>query len=231
MRPARILFLFGFLCLLPTAQAATYSLVSSTCGGLGATGGTSAQINTTGATLLIAVATSAAVPSVADSKSNGWTALTTYGTGGPYTKMFYVTNPTSVGTGHTVTVTGTYAGVCFAAFSGANLAVSFDAQQNGNSGGANQPGSITPAENNALVIGSAGSNTAVAPSTPGMTMLGNWAFTGGAWYGGGAAYTIQTTATAINPTWAGGGPNGLSVASFKPSLSTSQIRHRVIGGY
>src|ERR1035438_61089 len=54
------------------------------------------------------------------------------------------------------------------AFSGQDLAVPFDAQQNGNSGGANQPGSITPAENNALVIGSAGSNTAVAPSTPGM---------------------------------------------------------------
>ena len=201
----------------PAAAApTTYTLVNSTAGGLGSAGGTSAAIDSTGATLLIAVVTSASSgATIADSKSNVWTALNQYGTIAPYTTIFYAKNPT-VGAGHTVTVTGTYVGACFAAFSGADLSAPFDAQQNGNSSGATQPGSITPAENNALVIGSAGEGGGAAPNTTSMTMLGSWAFSGGNWYGGGAAYSIQTTATPINPTWTGAALNGLAIASFKP---------------
>lgn len=87
---------------------------------------TSSAINTTGSTLLVAAMYSFSTvtsPTITDSKSNSWATLTQFGRNeadGTIT-VFYCASPSSVGTGHTFTVSGTgatYVGVSVATFSG-----------------------------------------------------------------------------------------------------------------
>src|ERR1039458_7307067 len=78
---------------------------------------------TTGSTLILVASVSAfatGLGTLSDSKSNTWTALTTWGAVGPYfVRMSYCLNPT-VGTGHTFSTTGTSGnpGIAMIAFSG-----------------------------------------------------------------------------------------------------------------
>ena len=210
------------------ARAAAFTLVAHTGGGLGPSGGTSSAINTTGASLLIAAVTAGGAASVSDSKGNTWAGLNLYSSSSSV-QIFYAKNPT-VGAGHTITVSGSYSGACFAAFSGADLSAPFDGQQSGDTSGASHPGTITPAEAGALIISVSSGGGAGGPSTADLTMLDRYGFTGGQYYGGGAAYAIQGTATAINPDW-GLGNTPTSIASFKPSTtSPSTARRRVISG-
>ena len=192
------------------------------------TGGSSnptATINSAGADLLIALLNTVnnpEPPDFSDSKSNTWNGLTVQ-TGAFSGKMrLWWSKPTSVGSGHTILVPGgNTPALFFAAFSGAH-ASPFD-QQNGTSTPANptvQPGSITPSEDNCLVITgggvytSGGSGPTVASP---YTLLDGLAGAGGVTWGGALAYNIQTTATATNPIWTS--PNSDSIiaviASFK----------------
>lgn len=177
---------------------------------------TTYPINTTGANFLIAAVCHYGpftIASFTDSKGNTWNALNKYGAGSTAIQLYW-SKPTTVGTGHTVSVTGTtiYPMLQFAAFSGVNAAP-FD-QQSGAFDVAT-PGALTPANNNSLIVTAVCSGGGPDTVTGGFSMLDSRAALGGVYFGGGMAYTVQGTAASANPTWSATG-NSSAMAVFKP---------------
>lgn len=192
----------------------------------GPNGGTTAAVDTTGATFLVAFVAGIGTRTVSDSKTNTWVPLTDEGGTDPSGRLFYVTNPT-VGTGHTFTVSGTsiFATLCVQAHSGVDIVSPHDQEAVGGSGSgwtnANaQPGSITPPGDGYLIV--AGFGTAIG--TPfdgidsGLTITNEIQFAGGNNYAGAMAYVYQTTGAPINPLWdfAGTQAGSLVGSSFEP---------------
>ena len=171
-------------------------------------------IDTTGATLLIAAAAYFTggndPPTITDNKSNTWNGLTAYATGSNSKVKIYYSFPSSVGSSHTITSDGSFQSIGFMAFSG--LTPSFDAgKDSGNgttSGNSIQPGSLTPSQDNCLLISAFefGTNTNdisaidssfIAPINPEGAGSGSFRLA--------LAYKIQTSASGENPTWSTGG--------------------------
>jgi hypothetical protein len=73
--------------------------------------------------------------------------------------------------------------------------------------------------NGSLIINGLSANNAVTPSIDnGFTVLDTVTTAGGQHWGGCAAYLIQATAAAINPTWTFSNTSvALRTASFKPA--------------
>lgn len=198
---------------------------------IGAAGGnsaTTAGVDTTGANILfIAVASFNTDPSTAtvtDSKGNTYSHITSQAIAGNIgCVLFYSVNPT-VGAGHTVTValTGGFVGISFQAWSGGATSSPLD-QQNGNAVSDTnttiQPGSITPGQDNELVLTVFGeplvSSTGSIDS--GFSTPYEVAFSSGQNVGVALSYKIQTSAAAVNPTWtaSSGGFRTAIQASFK----------------
>jgi len=171
---------------------------------------TTGAVDTTGADFLVVEAqwypgiTSDVV--LSDSKGNTWTPLTKRTIGNLAHRMWWCA-PTSVGSGHTFTVaaTETYASLGAMALSGAH-ASPFGAESGAtfSSDPTVQPGSLTPAEDNCLVIAATGAAGGLALLTD-VTADGGFTDrpvlpTGGVNTGGAIAYLIQTSAAAANPT-------------------------------
>jgi len=177
----------------------------------GAVGGVSPAIDSTGSTLLavwVSYYTSGTGPgglTVTDSKGNVWTPGTEQRSpnGVQSGRWYYCTSPTGVGTGHTVTVTGSsvYPWVWFGAFSGS---IGFDRQAGAAANGVASiaSGSVTPGQVPALVLtglGTLNGSAYVLPSgyagvVEEQTSERNVA--------GGAAYLIETgSPIATNPLW------------------------------
>jgi hypothetical protein len=204
------------------------ALVASTSDGLGQNGGASSAIDTTGANLLVLVASwyaGVGNPTISDSKGNSWTPLTQQDGAAPgfaSVRMYYSV-PSSVGSGHTFSLTGadTYCTISVDAFSGAH-ASPYTSQENGSaSGGVQQAaGSVTPSEDNCVVVTGLAAPEALGavPSVSGYTADATNYIAATA-MAGGIAYQIQTTATATNPlwTWTGSPDTGAAavVAVFK----------------
>lgn len=184
-----------------------YALVNHVEAALGVNGGTTGSIDTSGASFLVLSVgwyVGGTAPTISDSKSNTWTALTQQSWGGVSANRLYYCASPSVGSGHTFTASGSssYSSMCVLAFSGSH-ATPYD-QENG-SGATSatiQPGSITPPEDNCLVV------SGVCPSDSSGAIAINGGFTEydipwviGVNEGCGIGYLIQTTATAANPTW------------------------------
>lgn len=184
---------------------------------------TSASIDSTGANLLIVVlADAGASTNLSDNKGNTWQPKTSYLDGSSVTSVrIFLSVPTSVGSGHTVTVSGTtLPAVAFAAFSGAN-ASPFDTVV-GTGGNSNSPaaGSITPGAANYLIVNGVSwfdtSGTSSVDSS--FNVIGTHLSRTGNGLGIDAAYLIQSGGpTAVNPTWTETNPNlwAASNASFK----------------
>src|SRR5574341_912330 len=174
---------------------------------------TSDAVDTTGSSLLVVAVSSYAVVAVAtvtDSKSNTWTQLTTRTDPGANLSrqtLYYAQNPT-VGTGHTFTAstspTASFPAIGVYAFSGTATTAVFDVE-NGNGADAVtsiQPGSVTPTQNNEVVVAalcfessdtiSIGSGFTLSDQVPWVVNVN---------FGLAIAYKIQTTAGAENPTW------------------------------
>jgi len=200
----------------------TYALIAHTSR---AGAGTTSAIDTTGASLLIAVADdSAPVPTPTDSKSNiSWTKLTGQsGTFGSETAIFYCKNPT-VGSGHTFTIGGSVPALCVAAFSGADTSSPFD-QENGvpETATPEQAGSITPSQNDELIIAALGGLGQGASIDSGFTLIESQPLTGGVNFASYLAYLIQGTAAAVNPSWTTStGTATPVIASFKVAGAAS----------
>ena len=194
---------------------------------------TSDALDTTGADLLVVCVStyvSAGAGTMSDSKGNSWTGLTVTPTGDPLLRMYYSV-PSSVGAGHTFSFSATdcYASIAVQAFSGAHATPADQQNQAWTDSVSSQAsGSITPSEDNCLIVSGFGTTYTSADETvsESMTITDRIATNGGVNYGIGMAYKIQTTATAINPSWAWTGTfNGAAkVASFKAAAALS-------GGY
>jgi hypothetical protein len=189
------------------------------------TDATTASFNSTGANLIVVTFLYSPVgtPSIIDSKGNTYTLLTAEQTLTTATevRIAYCESPI-VGTGHTVTVdfpdfSGSYPVVIARAYSGAG---EFDQESAGGGGGGSpiQPGSLTPSEDNCLLvaawahegttsanaIGSSFTNlTKVNKATPNNELL--------------SADKIQTSAGAENPSisWTTGAWSAATMACFK----------------
>lgn len=179
----------------------------------GIAGGATGAINSTGATLLVVVIGdgSAAANTVTDSKGNTWRSLTMQTKFGNTSQIFYSYDhggsALSVGASHTVTVTtSSLPAYFFYAFSGTSTSAPFIAE-NGNVtavfGATLQTGSVTPTcPNNLMVTGVQPGGDLVGPYTvdSGFTAV-NRLGGSGTNYAVGAAYILQSAATAKNPTW------------------------------
>ena len=221
----------------PTSDAVGISIEGETYGNSGGGSGptTSSSIDTTGADfLLVAVAYYAqgTLPTVSDSKTNTWQALTAYDNAGTSNvRLFYSYNPT-VGTGHTFTVTHPstpFMTYFVYALSGMDTTSSvFDTQNGaGTSGSAYSSGYITPDESGELIVSlycvySEGT-TAPSPSSP--FILRGWdPYNGGVTPGGAFAWvnTYDST-TQIQATWDVGDGSAVTIAAFTLASNTVNL--------
>ncbi len=205
-------------------------------------GGTTAAIDTTGASLLV-IATknfTTGDATVSDSKGNTWTGLTKKADGASAfnIRFYYAVNPT-VGSGHTFTAAGgiTY-GMYAVAFSGIATSTPFD-QENGAAGAALgtsvQTGAVVPSTNGQLILSSvqniAGDTDSIDSS---LSIIEHDGFSGGTTYGGAIAWYEQPTAASINPTWSwtGGSDSATVIATFKASTGgTTNVERSATDSY
>jgi len=202
----------------------------------GVNGWTTASANTTGATLIVVVSTAYANRPTAtpftDSASNSYTGRTNqYEAGSLSTARIYdVTSPTTSAS-HTWTWEGggnfDCADVWIYAFSGTATGTAFDVQNGATVASAAttaQPGSVTPSNAGSLILTAVSNNvnsTAAFTINQSFTASTGVGFAGGGPSNGSAAYLIQGTAAALNPTWSGLSGSGgtgvaLVIAVYKP---------------
>ncbi len=187
---------------------------------------TTPPVNTTGSDLLIVSGSwySNIGSSVSDSKSNTWYSLTAQQTSpiALINRLFYASSAIS-GTGHTATLSGVsnFGSIGFQAWSGISPAP-FDVENgslNNTSGLTSiQTGSVTPSQNNCLIVASIVFESGGTLSIDSGFTLTRYGDPSGE--RGGIAYLIQDTAAAVNPTWSissNFGPYGAAatIAVFK----------------
>ena len=204
----RFLALFMVLLLWAAPTEAAITRVAGTCAGSSdGNSVTTAGINTTGATLYVVSVSDhpANHGTVSDSQSHTWnTSLVQADAGGSSSKLFFVV-AASTNASHTFTLNGasTFGTICVIAFSGTH-ATPYTGQEASNTAAADNvtPGTITPSENNCVVVTGIGFNDNKTFSiTGGWTIEDQEDYTGGLHFGGGIAYIIQTTAASASPNW------------------------------
>lgn len=185
----------------------------------GVSGYTTSAIDTTGADLIVLIYVDNTGGALSDNQSNTWntTPPTRYFIFGEGIQIYYALCSGKTSATHTFTVTGTntFSALAVLSFSG-SAATPFD-QENGVQG-ADQPGSVTPSEDNELIVAGFGWQVAgvTITSVTGMT-IGDQIDAGAA-AGVASAYKIQTTAAALNPTFVYSGSPSFRVvaqATFK----------------
>lgn len=198
----------------------------STSKGTAINGGTSNSVDSTGANLIVIgihrYGTNTLT--VSDSKSNTWTPLTSYQTAAQSGIRFYYCLVPTVGSGHTFTigVTAGYPAITVMGFSGVKTSTPFDVENGATNatGTSRQPGSVTPADNGSLVVAGMTLNGATSAQSvnSSMTLQEYAAYSSGNSMGALAAYYVQPTAAAINPTfsWTTSVGNSAAIAVFKP---------------
>ena len=202
------------------------SLVASSATVQGVNGGTSAAINTTGATFLTILVChyGATAVTVASSPANTWSHGTETSHGNYKAVIYYSANAT-VGSSQTFSVAGTGVAATFAAiaFQGVSTSSPLDQESLSNTAVAPtiQPGTITPTQNNELVIVAMAGDLPTTGSyaiNGGYSIFGSGLFINGTAVGGAGAYLIQTAKAATNPTYTitgSGGNMSAVIDSFK----------------
>lgn len=198
--------------------------------------------NSTGATLIVVGLTDyvagGGTPGVlSDSQSNTWTKIitSTNDVGTVYTSnLYYCVNP-STSASHTFTYTGSIriGSLVAAFFSGNDTSAPLDTstQNKSNSAASIQPGSITPAANNELVIthSNGWTNGQTASIDSSFSIIDQLTGVQGQSGSSALAYIVQTTASAVNPTWTWTSDTGIAatMATFKASAGggTTVVNH------
>lgn len=219
-------------------MAYSASPVASLVEGTTSNGGTTSAIDTSGCDILFVAVSSyqgATAPTLSDSKSNSWTGLTLQEvSGNNRIRLFYCVAP-SVGSGHTFTLTGTacYGSVAVAGFSGGKQTSPFDVEAGTNTVGTSiTPGSVTPSEDNEIVISAITTNGGNNPSIDGgFTRVGYVDVSGGNYFGVAIGFLVQTSAAAANPTWSWSGSNTCAGtnATFKAEPASGTTRGAPFG--
>lgn len=185
----------------------------------GASGGTSAAIDTTGAKLLVVEAGFSGAVTITDSKGNTWTAGALFNGTTPNTQFFYCLNPV-VGTGHTFTIAAAVGAIVVSAWS-CDLSPALDSQSaQGQLSGTTQSrfgnASFTPASDGCLLIAGASLPAAVTGwvAGSGWTAVDIQQYVSGTSYGASQAYKVQSTATAVPTTEAPSTWTGSTTVSY-----------------
>lgn len=202
-----------------------WSFISGTTGSGTANSITTSSIDTTGASLIVVGMSrddSTQPTGLSDNKNNQWTHIITVVQGATRSSLFY-TKATNVGAGHTFTNDriSNFCTLYVGAFSGEAGEYPFLVDKtaaNNISSTTLSTGSITPTYNNELIVthlGISGAGTPISIDS-GFTEIGEIDFNTGVYYGGSMAYIIQTTASAVNPTWTrtNSNPMATTMASF-----------------
>lgn len=195
---------------------------------------TTGNIDTSSADLLIAFVSSysgggTAIPALTDSKGNTWTALTARVDGSVIMRLqTFWCIPTSKGSGHNFSASGSgnmYVSLSVAAFSG-SAASPYDSENGSISSGT--PGTITPSQDNCLVITGIGQQGATTYSINGGFTIpsgASQAWVSSQHQGVSLAYLIQTSAAAANPAWTATNQNAIvsEIAVFKAAAVTGNL--------
>lgn len=185
-----------------------YSLVAHTATAAATTG----TIDTTGADFIVVVLSDFAgtVPNgaITDSKGNVWSIVSSAFQGGTQQCCMYLSYPTSVGSGHTFTISGgNVPSLAVCAFSGSTpqSGVAISA-----SSATAQPGTITLAQTVGLIVTGIAFNVTGATASIDASFTISDQVTTGAHEGVAMAYKIGTTGT-LTPTWTiTGGPSAVT---------------------
>ena len=173
----------------------------------GTNGGTSAAIDTTGATLLVVIVGwygGGTMPVLSDSKTNTYTGTSDPASGGNLSsqRVYYKVSPV-VGTGHTFTLVSSSSSPVMHVYAFSNVA-SYETHLGvGQLSGASLPtGSITPTKSGALFVsGICGINAVTDTITPAGFTVTTKGVVPSVNMQGSAAWYVQTTAAAVNATW------------------------------
>lgn len=243
VRTILLVLLGGFPC---TAWCAP-SLVDHKVCSISGSSCTTAAMNNTGATVLVAynscLDNGSVDPSVVtDSSGNTWSKLTGQTATGSNVvngTLWYVIGPV-VTSSQTVTLSMiSVACTLFAASFNGTLTTGAVDQSNGATSGSNltqstiQPGSITPGANGELLVTGLGVYCLTNCSTPvvgidtGFTLIDST--NANSVVDGGLAYFVQSSAAAINPTWSAGPVSAgivSTITSFKVPAAPGGEKHR-----
>lgn len=223
----KLLILFLFCSLAASGQI---SVIAQTGIAGNGTTATTTSINTTGAGITIVQVAEANVTAgtLSDNKGSTWVLLRSDAIAAQIINATYYCSPCFFGSGHTFsyTKTGSFASINVIALG--NIATSPIDQQNGNNPASittsTQPGSVTPTVNNEIVIASicVGNSGTVAINS-GFTISHAVAFGAANNQGAMLAYSIQTSASAVNPTfsWPSSTFAASSIITLKPALNGS----------
>jgi hypothetical protein len=219
----------------PSTPLAHASFTTSTASAV-----TTTACNTTGANLILLAfcgspGDSLSTVTISDSAGNTWTPLNWTGYGGtPHTgtTVYYCLNPITSATHTFSAATGgtTYPGLLVQAWRG-SASAALDQQHNfGNTSITSvQPGSVTPGQNNELVVSSLAMSAAGTASVDSsMTITDQVPY--GTPYGQAFAYLVQTSAAAINPTWTKTGAAttmSSTIATFRSNIEGTASLGRV----
>jgi hypothetical protein len=175
--------------------------------GLGANGGDSSEVDSTGANRgVLVVGHLGTGLAVSDTLLNTWDLVRQQDQGIGYYLSIYRTADGSVfGAGHGISavLSGGLVGAAAAFFSGGAL-ISIDDQQNGAGGLFGAPlltGEIEPSEDNTLIVTGASTSDGGDPDTidSGFTLIAHEP--AGSSFGIAIAYLVQPTAAPVNPEW------------------------------
>lgn len=186
------------------------TLVSETNWQSASTATSSPGIDTTGATCLVVMTAANAASSFAitDNKGNSYTKQLLQASGPLEVQIWMTTGAVTVGTGHTFTNTvtsgGFFTGIA-SAWSDVTTTSAYDQHNQATSSATTiAAGSITPSQNDEVVIFCVAEGDANFVSVDsGFTKVDFTPFVGGVAYGGFMGYLVQTSATAENPTYTG----------------------------
>lgn len=186
-------------------------------GSAGSTDTTSASVtlDTTGANkITLYVSSSDATGTITDSKGNTYTERSS-NVGSVAERIFDSQDSPTVGSGHTIGITGsTYPSVAVLAFSGA-ASSAFDQQNSGSSSVSTtvSSGSVTPSEDNEIVVSSAHGYANTSMTCDVGTVVESVPFSSGQHWSLFVSYVIQTTAAAVNATFTGSSGLGFAMAA------------------
>lgn len=203
---------------------ATPSLVAHTIAGSTTSSVTTPGINTSGASLLVAVVGvgGPGTISVSDSAGNTWLQAVN-GTAPEWgCSIFYVDSPTT-GTSQTCTAgfTSSDLAVDFLAYSNASALDKTNTNSTTNFTTSRQPGSITPTQNGELLICGLCIDTNESYSIDSGFSILDTIHTGQNLC---VATLVQATTAAINPTWSFGSARaGATIASFEAAAGLASV--------
>lgn len=193
---------------------------------------TTGSIDTTGADLLVLIASvdwAVSTPTISDSKGNTWTRIVQGTSSGALRCDIWYSIPTSVGSGHTFTQsdTSSFGAIAVSAYSGSNASPVDQSNTGDGNAGANsiQVNGVTPTQDNELVITGLAAGTAGTGYSIDESLTKDASVNGAAaqHYGVAIASIIQTTATLKDPTWTVTNNTQLAaaIATFKVPATAS----------